>query len=65
MLMLGGSQAQSPKPVRELIAAQNGRLKLFFLSLCGPHLTPDAQVWSNVKARVSKQMLTNKPSLIN
>jgi transposase len=62
-LILDNLSVHKAKRVREFVAAQNGRLKLFFLPPYAPHLNPDEQVWGNVKARVAKQTLTNKPTL--
>jgi transposase len=45
------------------VAAQEGRLKLFFLPPYSPHLNPGEQVWANVKARVAKPTVTSKDDL--
>ena len=47
----------------DYVAAQNGRLKLFYLPPYSPHLNPDEQVWANVKGRVGKQRLTDRHDL--
>jgi hypothetical protein len=63
-LILDNLSVRKAKHVREFVAAQNGRLKLFFLPPYAPHHNPDEEVWGNVKARVAKQALTNKLRLI-
>jgi transposase len=51
------------KCAREFVAAQIGSAKLCVLPPSAPHVNPDEHVWGNVKARVAKQTLTNKPRL--
>jgi transposase len=55
-LVLDGHSIHKARPVKEFVARQAGRLKLFFLPPYAPQLNPDEQVWGNVKARVSKQL---------
>lgn len=63
-LVLDGHSIHTAKRVQEFVAAQGGRLKLFFLPAYSPHLNPDEQVWGHVKARVAKRTVTDKPDLI-
>lgn len=62
-LIVDGHQIHKAKMVKDYVAAQQGRLKLFFLPPYSPHLNPDEQVWGNVKARVAKRAVTNKEDL--
>jgi transposase len=63
-LVLDNLSVHKAQKVQAFVAAQTGRLKLFFLPPYSPHLNPDEQVWGNVKTRVAKQALTDKPTLI-
>lgn len=63
-LVLDGHSIHKAKRVQDFVAAQGGRLRLFFLPAYSPHLNPDEQVWGNVKARVAKRTVTDKPDLI-
>jgi len=63
-LILDGHSTHKAKRVQQFVDEQNGRLKLFFLPPYSPHLNPDEQVWGNVKARVAKQPLTDKRTLM-
>jgi transposase len=51
----GPNPIPKAKMVKDYVAAQQGRLKLFFLAPYSPHLNPGEQVWRNVKARVAKR----------
>lgn len=62
-LVVDGHQIHKAKMVKDYVAAQDGRLKLFFLPPYSPHLNPDEQVWGNVKARVAKRTVTSKEDL--
>jgi transposase len=62
-LIVDGHQIHKAKLIKEYVAAQEGRLKLFFLPPYLPHLNPDEQVWGNVKARVAKRTVTGKEDL--
>lgn len=62
-LIVDGHQIHKAKMVKDYVAAQAGRLKLFFLPPYSPHLNPDEQVWGNVKARVAKRTVTSKEDL--
>jgi transposase len=62
-LVLDGHPVHRARLVSEFVAAQHGRLKLFFLPPYSPHLNPDEQVWGNVKARVAKRTVTDKSDL--
>lgn len=63
-LVLDGHSIHKAKSVMAFVAAQQGRLKLFFLPPYSPHLNPDEQVWGNVKSRVAKQGLTDQRGLL-
>lgn len=62
-LVVDGHQIHKAKMVKDYVAAQQGRLKLFFLPPYSPLLNPDEQVWGNVKARVAKRTVTSKENL--
>lgn len=62
-LVVDGHPIHKAKLVREYVAAQNGRLKLFFLPPYSPHLNPDEQVWKHVKANVAKRLVTSADDL--
>jgi len=62
-LIVDGHQIHKAKLIKDYVAAQDGRLKLFFLPPYSPHLNPDQQVWGNVKARVAKRTVTSKEDL--
>ena len=50
--------------VKEFVAAQNGRLQLFYLPPYSPELNPDEGVWSYVKHHgIGKQIARNKDEL--
>ena len=49
--------------MRDFVAAQDGKLKLFYLPPYSPQLNPDEQVWGNVKRRVAKKLPQNKIEL--
>lgn len=62
-LVLDGHPIHKAKLVRDFVAAQNGKLKLFYLPPYSPQLNPDEQVWGNVKSRVAKRLPQNKIEL--
>ena len=62
-LVLDGHPIHKSKIVREFVAAQDGKLKLFYLPAYSPQLNPDEQVWGNVKQRVAKKVPKNKVEL--
>jgi len=62
-LIVDGHSIHKARIIKDYVAAQNGRLKLFYLPPYSPHLNPDEQVWANVKGRVGKQRLTDRHDL--
>ena len=48
-LVLDGHSIHHSRPVRDFVASQAGRLRLFFLPPYSPELNPDEQVWNYVK----------------
>jgi transposase len=48
-LILDGHSIHRSRPVRDLVASLEGRLRLFFLPPYSPELNPDEQVWNYVK----------------
>lgn len=62
-LVLDGHPIHKAKLVRDFVAAQEGKLKLFYLPPYSPQLNPDEQVWGNVKKRVAKRLPQNKVEL--
>ena len=48
-LILDGHSIHRSRPVRDFVAGQEGRLRLFFLPPYSPELNPDEQVWNYVK----------------
>jgi len=48
-LILDGHSIHRSRPVRDFVASQDGRLRLFFLPPYSPELNPDEQVWNYVK----------------
>jgi transposase len=48
-LILDGHSIHKSRPVRDFVASQEGRLRLFFLPPYSPELNPDEQVWNYVK----------------
>jgi transposase len=48
-LILDGHSIHHSRPVRDFVASQEGRLRLFFLPPYSPELNPDEQVWNYVK----------------
>jgi transposase len=48
-LILDGHSIHRSRPVRDFVASQEGRLRLFFLPPYSPELNPDEQVWNYVK----------------
>jgi transposase len=63
LLIVDGHEIHKAKMVKDYVAAQNGRLKLFPLPPYSPRLNPDEQVWGNVKARVAKRTVTSEDDL--
>jgi len=45
-LILDGHSIHRSRPVREFVASQDGKLRLFFLPPYSPELNPDEQVWN-------------------
>jgi transposase len=62
-LVVDGHPIHRARIVKEYVATQEGKLKLFFLPPYSPHLNPDEQVWGNVKARVAKRTVENRADL--
>jgi transposase len=48
-LILDGHSIHRSRPVRDVVADQDGNLRLFFLPPYSPELNPDEQVWNHVK----------------
>jgi transposase len=48
-LVLDGHSIHHSRTVRDFVASQKGRLRLFFLPPYSPELNPDEQVWNYVK----------------
>jgi transposase len=48
-LVLDGHSIHRSRPVRDFVASQEGKLRLFFLPPYSPELNPDEQVWNYVK----------------
>jgi len=48
-LILDGHSIHRSRPVRDFVARQEGRLRLFFLPPYSPELNPTEQVWNHVK----------------
>jgi transposase len=48
-LILDGHSIHRSRPVRDFVARQDGRLRLFFLPPYSPELNPSEQVWNYVK----------------
>ena len=62
-LVVDGHPVHKSKTVREFAEMQNGRIKLFFLSLYPPHLNPDEVVWAHVKREVSRKLAQSKDEM--
>lgn len=62
-LVLDGHPIHKAKPVRDLVKAQKGHLKLFYLPPYSPHLNPDEQVWAHAKRSVSKRLVQSKDEM--
>ncbi|MDY0138031.1 MAG: IS630 family transposase [Thiomicrospira sp.] len=62
-LIVDGHPIHKAKKVKDYVAQQNGKLKLFYLPPYSPHLNPDELVWAHVKRRVSKQLVENKEQM--
>lgn len=48
-LILDGHSIHRSRPVRDVVASQDGKLRLFFLPPYSPELNPDEQVWNYVE----------------
>lgn len=65
-LILDGHSIHRSRPVREFVASQDGKLRLFFLPPYSPELNPDEQVWNYVKHHgVGKAALRTASDLRN
>jgi len=62
-LILDGHSIHNARIIKDYVADQNRRLKLFYLPPYSPHLNPGGQAWANVKGRVGKQALSDNPDL--
>jgi hypothetical protein len=47
-LVLDGRSIHRSRPVRDCVASQEGKLRVFFLPPHGPEIDPDEQVWNYV-----------------
>ncbi len=59
-LVVDGHPVQMAKLIKEFVAAQDGRLKLFYLTQYSPQLNSDEQVWVHAKGPVSRQLVQSK-----
>ena len=57
------SAVRKAKLVRDFVAAQEGRLRLFYLPPYAPQLNPDELVWGHVKKQVSRQIPQSQDDL--
>ena len=65
-LILDGHSIHRSRPVRDFLASQEGKLRLFFLPPYSPELNPDEQVWNYVKHHgVGKAVLCSASDLSN
>jgi transposase len=63
-LIIDGHPAHRAKATKEWVAAQKGRIKLFYLPGYSPQLNPDEWVWKNVKHdRVGRAGITSLDDL--
>ena len=56
-LIVDGHPIHKAKLIKDFVAAQDGKLKLFTLPPYSPQLNPDEQVWAHVKRQVSRQLV--------
>ena len=56
-LIVDGHPIHRAKLIKDFVAAQDGKLKLFTLPPYSPQLNPDEQVWAHVKRQVSRQLV--------
>jgi transposase len=54
----------SGKPVKQLVAASDGRLIVDYLPAYSPELNPDEQVWNHAKARLAQRFIATHPQLV-
>lgn len=59
-VIVDGHPIHKSKLIKEYVASQEGKLKLFYLPPYSPHLNPDEQVWAHVKREVSKRFVQNR-----
>jgi len=62
-LILDGHSIHRSRPVRDFIASQEGRLRLFFLPPYSPELNPDELAWAHVKTKIAKATTQTKTEL--
>ena len=62
-LIVDGHAIHKAKLVRDYVAAQEGRLQLFYLPPYAPQLNPDELVWGHVKKQVSRQIPQSQDDL--
>ena len=56
-LIVDGHPIHKAKLIKDFVAAQDGKLKLFTLPPYSPQLNPDEQVWAHVKRQLSRQLV--------
>jgi transposase len=63
-LIVDGHPAHKAVLVKKFVAAQQGRLRLFFLPAYSPELNPDERVWNDLKNNaVGRKMITSPEQL--
>ena len=62
-LIVDGHPIHRAKLIKDFVAAQDGKLKLFTLPPYSPQLNPDEQVWAHVKRQVSRQLVQSKDEM--
>ena len=62
-LVVDGHPIHKAKLIKDFVAAQDGKLKLFTLPPYSPQLNPDEQVWAHVKRQVSRQLVQSKDEM--
>ena len=62
-LIVDGHPIHKAKLIKDFVAAQDGKLKLFTLPPYSPQLNPDEQVWAHVKRQVSRQLVQSKDEM--
>ena len=62
-LVVDGHPIHKAKLVKDFVAAQNGKLKLFILPPYSPQLNADEQVWAHVKRQISRQLVQSKEEM--